>query len=81
MSRGIPCVASAVGGVLDIVADGENGLLFSAGDVDAMAAAIGRVMTDRALRDRIAAGGRETVERFSWDGVASAYERLFAMCS
>jgi glycosyltransferase involved in cell wall biosynthesis len=80
MSRGVPCVASAVGGVLDIAIDGENALLFSAGDVTAMAACIERIMSDPALRNRIAAAARKTVERFAWDDVASKYEQLYAAC-
>jgi glycosyltransferase involved in cell wall biosynthesis len=80
MSRGTPCVAAAVGGVLDIAIDGENALLFSAGDVNAMAACIRRITSDPGLRDRFGAAGRMTVERFSWDDVASRYEQLYAAC-
>ena len=80
LSRAIPCVASAVGGVLDIAIDGENALLFPARDTQALAGAVRRIVSNTALRDRIAAGGRKTVERFAWDDVASAYERLYATC-
>jgi glycosyltransferase involved in cell wall biosynthesis len=81
MSRGVPCVASAVGGVLDIATDGVNALLFSVGDVSAMAACIERVRTDAGLRDRIAAAGRATVEQYSWDDVARRYEQLYGVAS
>ncbi len=80
MSRGIPCVASAVGGVLDIAIDGENALLFPAGDTASLSAAVRRVISDTALRDRIAAVGRKTLQRFAWDDVARAYEQLYAAC-
>jgi len=80
MSRGVPCVASAVGGVLDIATNGENALLLAAGDAALLTAAVRRIISDTALRDRIVAGGRKTVERFAWEDVASAYEELYAAC-
>jgi len=80
MSAGTPCVASAVGGVLDIAKDGENALLFPVGNVSAMAECIKRLMSSPGLRDRIVTAGRATLDRFSWDGVAGKYEQLYAAC-
>lgn len=80
MSAGTPCVASAVGGVLDIAKDGENALLFPVGNVNAMAGCITRLGSSPGLRDRVIAAGRATPDRFSWDGVASKYEQLYAAC-
>jgi glycosyltransferase involved in cell wall biosynthesis len=50
-------VATPVGAVEDIVTDGETGLLVPAGDVDALAAAMTRLVADPALRRRLGAGG------------------------
>lgn len=60
---GRPVVASDVGGIGDIVADGETGLLTPPGDSPALAAAILRLLADPDLRDRMGAAGRDRMER------------------
>jgi glycosyltransferase involved in cell wall biosynthesis len=55
-------VGSRVGGIPDVVADGETGVLVPPGDVDALAAALVRVLSDRALAERLGAEGRRRVE-------------------
>ncbi len=73
MAHGRPVVASAVGGLLDLVADGETGIHVPPGDVDALRAALQRLLDDRELRRRMGEAGRERVrERFSWDAVTDA---------
>jgi len=52
MARGLPVVASAVGGVPTAIAHEERGLLFPSGDVEALGAALRRMRDDRALRER-----------------------------
>jgi glycosyltransferase involved in cell wall biosynthesis len=54
LAVGTPVVATAVGGVPEVVRDGENGLLVAPGDVDALADAIRRV-SEPGLRDALAA--------------------------
>ena len=56
--RGRPLVASRVGGIPDLVEDGVNGLLVEPGDTDALAAALVRLLTDRALAERLGAGAQ-----------------------
>lgn len=64
-------VASAVGGLPDVVTDGENGLLVPPGDPGALAAALTRVARDPALRRRLAAGARATAAgRLQWRRIA-----------
>ena len=62
MAHGRPVVASAVGGLLDLVVDGVTGLLVPAGDVEALRAALERLLGDRELRGasatRAGAGAR-----------------------
>ena len=57
-------------GVVDCLRDGENGLLVEPGDVPALAAALGRLIADRALRDRFAGAALEECQRvYSWQAV------------
>ena len=55
LAVGTPVVATAVGGVPEVVHDEENGLLVPPGDVEAIAGAIGRLARDEALRTTLAA--------------------------
>ncbi|MFL5919006.1 MAG: glycosyltransferase family 4 protein [Gaiellaceae bacterium] len=52
--RGRPAVASRVGGIPDLVEDGRNGILVEPGDSAALADALVRILTDRALAERLA---------------------------
>ena len=58
MLAGRPVIATSGGGVNEIVADGENGLLVPPNDPPALAAAVSRLMKDQELARRIAAQGR-----------------------
>jgi glycogen synthase len=62
--RGRGVVASRVGGIPDVVADGETGLLVPPGDIDGFADALARVLTDRALAEFLGSAGRRRVERW-----------------
>ena len=76
--RGRPVVATAVGGIPDLVRSGENGLLVESGDTPALAEAIVRVLTDRAFAERLAAAARPSVE--PWLATPEEYaERLHAL--
>ena len=73
MAHARPVVASAVGGLLDLVADGETGLLVRPGDVAALRAALEKLLADETLRRRLGAAGRERVRaRFAWGPVTEA---------
>jgi glycosyltransferase involved in cell wall biosynthesis len=83
MASARPVVASAVGGLLDLVADGETGLLVPPRDVTALRSALERLLADGELRRRMGEAGRERVrERFSWpavtDATIEAYEHALA---
>lgn len=62
MATGLPVVTTAVGGIPDIICNGENGMLVPAGDVGAIVSAIGMSIKDTALRGRLSANARKTVE-------------------
>ena len=73
MAHGRPVVASATGGLLDLVEDGVTGLLVPPGDVPALRAAIERLLGDRELRARLGEAAREHArERLSPDVAAEA---------
>ncbi len=80
MAAGVPVVATAAGGVIEIVRDGVDGLLVAVGDGGALGAAIGRVLRDPALRRALSAAGRERVRQFSIDstveGTLAIYRTL-----
>jgi glycosyltransferase involved in cell wall biosynthesis len=79
MAHGRPVVASAVGGLLDLVVDGETGVHVPPGDVPALRAALERLLGDRELRRRMGeAGRRRAAERFSWDAVTRQTVELYA---
>jgi glycosyltransferase involved in cell wall biosynthesis len=61
MAVGLPVVASSVSSIRELVRDGENGLLVRERDGEDLAAALERLLTDRAMRERLARGGRRTV--------------------
>ena len=63
MASGVPVVASAVGGIPELVVDEETGLLVEPGDPQALAAAIARVVDDAALRRRFAAAGHARAQQ------------------
>jgi glycosyltransferase involved in cell wall biosynthesis len=77
MACGVPVVATASAGTRDIVGDGAGGVLVESHDVDAVAAALERLLTDRAHRDRLAAGARASVPRFDLPAVAGQYDAAF----
>jgi glycosyltransferase involved in cell wall biosynthesis len=56
--RARPVVASNVGGIRDLVEDGVNGLLVEPGDTETLATALVRVLSDRELAERLAAGAQ-----------------------
>jgi glycogen synthase len=72
-------VASAVGGILEVVEDGKTGILVPPGRPDELASALRRLLEDpdqaRAMGE---AGRRRVEERFSWASVAERTERVYA---
>jgi glycosyltransferase involved in cell wall biosynthesis len=63
MVAGLPVVASRVGGVAELVEEGNTGLLVAPGNPEELTAALERVLADRELRRRLGAAGRARVEQ------------------
>jgi glycogen synthase len=77
MACGTPVVATRVGGIPEVVVDGETGWLVPAGDEAALARALRGALADPALARRMGEAGRRRVEaHFSWDRIA---ERTLAV--
>jgi glycosyltransferase involved in cell wall biosynthesis len=79
MSKGLPVVSfDCPTGPREIVRSGENGLLVPHQDVDALAAAMTRMIEDEELRRRCGAGALATAERYSIDVIGERWEALLA---
>lgn len=72
---GLPIVASAVGGLTDVVHDDVNGVLVPPENPDALASALARLV-DEGLRSRLANGARSMSAHWTWDGYAAELEAL-----
>ena len=70
-SQGLPCVATRVSAIPELIEDGVTGVLTPPGDPDALAAALGRLLRDRGLRLRLGAAGERRV-RAEFSSVAGA---------
>ena len=62
LAVGTPVIATRVGGVPELVHDGENGLLIPSGDLDGLAAAVRRLIEEPGLRERLATAAAPSVE-------------------
>jgi len=81
MASGTPVIASRIGGLAEVVVDGETGFLVQPGDVEALGDRLARVLSDRRLAARLGANGRDLViERLTWQTCAerclAAYQTL-----
>ena len=78
MATGLPVVASAVGGIPDVVADGATGILTEASDIEAIASALARYCTEPGLAAAHGAAGRKIVEnQYSMTAMLSHYTALY----
>ena len=78
MACGVPVVASDVGGVSEVVADGETGFLAAAGDVSSMARYARRLLTDEDLRRRMSRAARHLAEtKFRLAPAVERYEAVY----
>jgi len=78
MSYGVPVIGSDLGGITDIVVDGQTGLLVPPQDSAALAAALERLATDRDLARRLGEAGAGHVRRhFSWPAIIAQWEECY----
>ncbi|WP_152999592.1 glycosyltransferase, partial [Curtobacterium citreum] len=76
MAAGCAVVASAVPGIVDVVQDGENGLLVPPGDPAALATALERLLGDADLVRRLGAAAARTAQAHTVPAVADRYRSL-----
>ncbi len=78
MACEVPVVASRVGGLPEVVTDGETGYLREVGDVEQMAEAAAKLLTDEALRTAMGTRARESaLSRYSTDIVIPQYIKFY----
>jgi glycosyltransferase involved in cell wall biosynthesis len=75
-AMGLPVVATSVGGVPDLLTDGETGLLVPDDDDAMMAARVIELLRNPVLASRLSANGRQLAERSSWNSVKGQWEQL-----
>ena len=78
LSLGVPVVATRVGGLPEMLRDGESALLVPPELPPALADALVRALGDADLRDRLRQGGRAIAEAHSWPAIAARTEGAFA---
>ena len=81
MCAGLPVVATEVGGTPELVRDGENGLLIAPNANGALASTLRKLLSCSAERQRLAAGGRETTQRFQRSVMIKATEAALRACA
>lgn len=78
LACGVPVVASRVGGIPEVITDGEVGLLAPVGDVSAMASHAARLLTDDRLRAQFSRAARQRADtHFQREPIVARYESLY----
>ena len=77
MTMGRPIIASRIGGLTDIVVDGESGLLVTPGDPQALREAIQRLLDDPARRERMGTMAKQRVVEFQAKSVVPRIEQVY----
>ncbi|WP_127127166.1 glycosyltransferase family 1 protein [Georgenia sp. SYP-B2076] len=78
MASGVPVVAPAAGGPLDVVAEGQTGYLYAPEDDGALARAVAVLAADPAMRARMGEAGRRRVLPRSWEALGDALLEHYA---
>lgn len=66
MASGVPAVGARAGGIPDVIRHGENGLMFTPGDLGDLTEQLRRLLTDDVLRRRLGRQAREEMEQHGW---------------
>ncbi len=79
MASGVPVVGARAGGIPDVISEGENGLMFTPGDLGDLTDKLRTLLFSPVLRDLYGRRSRTEMERWSWrastEGLLSFYER------
>ncbi len=77
MAAGKPVLATAVGGIPEIVRDGIDGILVPPNNVNALAQGLRQLLEDPILRERLSQSAKQRSQEFSWNRVAGEYASLY----
>jgi glycosyltransferase involved in cell wall biosynthesis len=77
MAAGVPIVCSDIHGYKGVVRRNEQAVLVPPRDVEALAAALGTLLRDPLLRQRMGESGHERAQRFGWEAVAARVEEYY----
>lgn len=77
MATGLPVVATKIGGIPYVVADGKSGLLCPYADVDAMTDMVAKLLSDESLWQRYSAAAKEIAKNYSWTDIANRIVQLY----
>jgi glycosyltransferase involved in cell wall biosynthesis len=78
MACGLCVVSTAVGGMMHLLSDGQDGLLTPDDDAESMAAAVLRILNDPALATRLSLNGRRKAEAHDWQSILDRWEALLS---
>jgi glycosyltransferase involved in cell wall biosynthesis len=82
MSCGLPAIASAVGGIPDLVEDGKSGFLVEPGRLDAFVESMERLASNKKLRTAMGACARQIcIKKYTWHRTASLYHQVYERIS
>ncbi len=76
-AAGCAVVATNVGGIPDVVHDGETGLLVPVDNVEAVAQALQRLIDNKQLRQQLAEAGKKNAEQYDWKLIAKKYATIY----
>ena len=80
MSMGIACISTRCEGSVDVIQEGENGLLVDVGDERSLTQAMCRLAADPQLRERIALKAREDMKGYASSAVTKDWENMIRKC-
>ena len=78
MAADKPVIASRIDGIMEVVEDGKNGLLFEAGNDEDLAAKIRELLNDNSLRVKIVSNIETTKNKYDWEYVSKEWLALFS---
>lgn len=76
LAAGVPLIASRVGGLSEIIIDGQNGLLFESGDQAQLACKIKLLLNDENLREQLSVNARQTAESYDWQIIGAKFSQI-----
>jgi len=77
MAAGLPVVATKVGGILDIIKDGENGVLVDSKSPEQIAEAVLKIHSDKSFANGLVEKARVGLQRYDWDKIAEEVDLIY----